>query len=191
MPVPWRCYVIYILQCDVFQVVVQRWHVVCGVDCDVVLVVVGCVWGIVALVFHFPPSRLWFAPLYVFVWSCNVSVSANLMSTSLWVLSRSCLSLATVFCVSCSCCLSKFFFWQADSTLCWASRSFLNLSNSLPLAYCFQLVYGSYQGWVILMGCWRLRLRWHLVEILSTTQPVAQWCWPLGNKPRTKVRVAC
>ena len=66
----------------------------------------------------------------VLVLYCNVFVSANQLSTSLWVLSRTCLSLAVVFCVSCSYCLSKFFFWQAYSTLCWASRSFLNLLNS-------------------------------------------------------------
>ena len=61
VPVLCRCHVTHILLCDVFQVVIQRWHVVCGVDYDMVLVMVEGVWvvvvwpRIVALAFHFPP----------------------------------------------------------------------------------------------------------------------------------------
>ena len=81
----------------------------------------------------------------VLVWYFNVSVSPNLLSTSLWVLFRFCLSLATVFCVSYLYCLYKVFFWQAHSPLCWASRSFLNLSNSS-----FSLLFSSTSLWVML-----------------------------------------
>ena len=144
MPVPWRCYVIYILQCDIFQVVMQRSHVICGVDCDVVVVVVG-VWGGCCFSLSFSSLKALICSSNVLVWCCNVSVSANLLSTSLWVLSRSCLSCATVFCVSCSYCLSKFFFWQANSTLLWASRSFLNLSNSS-----LSLLFSSTTLWLML-----------------------------------------
>ena len=80
----------------------------------------------------------------VLVWCCNVSVSAYLLSKSLWVLPRSCLSLAAVFCVYCSYCLSKFFFWQANCTLCWPSRSFFNLSNSS-----LSLLFSSISLWVM------------------------------------------
>ena len=41
-------------------------------------------------------------------------------------------------------CLSMFFFWQANSTLCWASRSFLNLSNSS-----LSLLFSSTSLWVM------------------------------------------
>ena len=87
-------------------------------------------------------------PSHALDWCFNVSVSANLLSTSLWVLSRSCLSLKTVFCVSCSHYLSKFFFWQASSTLCWESRSFSNLSK-----FFLSLLFSSISVWVMLGVC--------------------------------------
>ena len=144
VPVPWRCYVLCVLQWDAFQLLVQSWHVVFEVDCDIVGGG-GGVWEVVASAFHFPPSRLWLVSSNVLVWCCRVSVSTNLLSTSLLVLSRSCLSLATVFYVSSSYCLSKFFFWRASSILCWASRSLLNLSNSS-----LSLLFSSTSLWLML-----------------------------------------
>ena len=69
---------------------------VCGVDCDVAFVAVGCV-GVVALAFHFPPLRLWLVPL--------MSWSGTVMSLS-----------QLTYCPQvCECCPGLVLAWQLCS----------------------------------------------------------------------------